>query len=207
MRRFGLRWTRAAVAQVEAGTRSISLSEFFTLLLALQAQGVKPSELLGGEGDVFIAPDYPVPIASLPQLVTGQEVVSEPPSEQRAPVVDLMSALEASLAAIKEGGELSKGAQEAERARLEADSEAVQRAATVLTDKAYRAGLKLDVDPIALEVEAMRLWGRTLVEEREHRLAQDPRIGQDNSVRGLRGWITRSLLDELYGSLKKRRKR
>jgi DNA end-binding protein Ku len=35
----------------------------------------------------------------------GQEVVSEPPPEKAAPVVDLMSALEASLAAVKEKGE------------------------------------------------------------------------------------------------------
>ena len=35
----------------------------------------------------------------------GQEVVSEPPPEKAAPVVDLMSALEASLAAVKDKGE------------------------------------------------------------------------------------------------------
>ncbi|HEX6477053.1 MAG TPA: Ku protein [Acidimicrobiales bacterium] len=35
----------------------------------------------------------------------GQEVVSEPPPEKTAPVVDLMSALEASLAAVKDKGE------------------------------------------------------------------------------------------------------
>jgi DNA end-binding protein Ku len=46
----------------------------------------------------------------------GQEIVSEPPPEQKAPVVDLMSALEASLAAVKEKGEATKGAQEKRRA-------------------------------------------------------------------------------------------
>jgi len=46
----------------------------------------------------------------------GQEIVSEPPPEQKAPVVDLMSALEASLAAVKEKGETTKGAQEKRRA-------------------------------------------------------------------------------------------
>ncbi len=47
----------------------------------------------------------------------GQEVVSEPPPEKAAPVVDLMSALEASLAAVKEKGETDDtGRQEKRRA-------------------------------------------------------------------------------------------
>ncbi len=47
----------------------------------------------------------------------GQEVVSEPPPEKAAPVVDLMSALEASLAAVKDKGETeSTGQQEKRRA-------------------------------------------------------------------------------------------
>jgi DNA end-binding protein Ku len=46
----------------------------------------------------------------------GQEVVSEPPPEKAAPVVDLMSALEASLAAVKEKGETEDTGQEKRRA-------------------------------------------------------------------------------------------
>jgi len=46
----------------------------------------------------------------------GQEVVSEPPPEKAAPVVDLMSALEASLAAVKEKGETEDTTQEKRRA-------------------------------------------------------------------------------------------
>jgi DNA end-binding protein Ku len=46
----------------------------------------------------------------------GQEVVSEPPPEKAAPVVDLMSALEASLAAVKEKGETEDTSQEKRRA-------------------------------------------------------------------------------------------
>src|SRR2546421_5693008 len=46
----------------------------------------------------------------------GQEVVSEPPPEKTAPVVDLMSALEASLAAVKEKGETEDTGQEKRRA-------------------------------------------------------------------------------------------
>jgi DNA end-binding protein Ku len=46
----------------------------------------------------------------------GQEVVSEPPPEKAAPVVDLMSALEASLAAVKEKGETEDAPREKRRA-------------------------------------------------------------------------------------------
>jgi DNA end-binding protein Ku len=46
----------------------------------------------------------------------GQEVVSEPPPEKAAPVVDLMSALEASLAAVKEKDDTEDTAQEKRRA-------------------------------------------------------------------------------------------
>jgi len=46
----------------------------------------------------------------------GQEVVSEPPPEKAAPVVDLMSALEASLAAVKDKGEAEDAPQEKRRA-------------------------------------------------------------------------------------------
>jgi DNA end-binding protein Ku len=46
----------------------------------------------------------------------GQEVVSEPPPEKAAPVVDLMSALEASLAAVKDKGEPEDAGPEKRRA-------------------------------------------------------------------------------------------
>jgi DNA end-binding protein Ku len=45
----------------------------------------------------------------------GQEVVSEPPPEKAAPVVDLMSALEASLAAVKDKGDTEDTGQQEKR--------------------------------------------------------------------------------------------
>jgi DNA end-binding protein Ku len=56
-------------------------------------------------------------LALIEAKAQGQEVVSEPPPEKAAPVVDLMSALEASLAAVKDKGETEDtGRQEKRRA-------------------------------------------------------------------------------------------
>jgi DNA end-binding protein Ku len=55
-------------------------------------------------------------LALIEAKAQGQEVVSEPPPEKAAPVVDLMSALEASLAAVKEKGETEDTGQEKRRA-------------------------------------------------------------------------------------------
>jgi DNA end-binding protein Ku len=55
-------------------------------------------------------------LALIEAKAQGQEVVSEPPPEKAAPVVDLMSALEASLAAVKEKGETEDTGQGKRRA-------------------------------------------------------------------------------------------
>ncbi|HEY3700671.1 MAG TPA: Ku protein [Acidimicrobiales bacterium] len=55
-------------------------------------------------------------LALIEAKAQGREVVSEPPPEKAAPVVDLMSALEASLAAVKEKGETEDTGQEKRRA-------------------------------------------------------------------------------------------
>jgi DNA end-binding protein Ku len=55
-------------------------------------------------------------LALIEAKAQGQEVVSEPPPEKAAPVVDLMSALEASLAAVKEKGDTEDTPREKRRA-------------------------------------------------------------------------------------------
>jgi hypothetical protein len=70
-------------------------------------------------------------------------------------------------------------------------SEAEARTAT-------KAARKLDVSPLLVAETAIRLWRRSLNEERDRIVAERAVAGDDpDRLRALRGWVTRQLVDQI----------
>jgi hypothetical protein len=68
-------------------------------------------------------------------------------------------------------------------------------------DAERHAARKLGTTPEQINVAALRRWGRTLAEERDHRLSEQTAELSARSRQALRGHITRDLLTELQDEL------
>lgn len=65
-----------------------------------------------------------------------------------------------------------------------------------------KAARKLGVSPVAIAQTARTLWGLTLSEERDRRVAeQSPAVDDPRALRALRGHVTRQLLSQLAPAL------
>ncbi len=164
----GLEWTASWLSSVERGTRAPSAEQLLALPVVLTtALGfrVTLADLLAGEAPVLLGPDSDarasVPAKYLRDVVTG-EPVRRPFA---APVPD----------GLPELGEAARAAEkmrEIRRAGLgDVDVRALSRAESGAGDAETKLAKKLSIAPIRVIAAAASLWGRSLTEERDARLA------------------------------------
>jgi hypothetical protein len=200
LRAYGLTtWLRGTVAQAETGSRRFSLEE--VVLLALAYETI-PAELVAGKDNelVELAPEARVSVAALRALLSGdaQALLNLGPQVMDTPAT--------------RGGS-TKSARSSRFPDVLADARRfgirrhgdVDRALERIGDPERYAARKLGTTPERINLAALALWGRTLAEERDHRVKQQE--GGDTSARGLqalRGHVTRDLMTELDTELRRK---
>jgi transcriptional regulator with XRE-family HTH domain len=187
-RAVGLEWTRTRVTALEAGREVLSLGEGLLIqgvLGAKLAELVDPRSALAGESIQIEGLDVP-----------------------RETLLDLARGMPRNLAPISIGlsdprfrqlAKLAKAYGVPPHIRLLVVSfgEAEQKAARRLRDM----GLK--TKPLEISVASAKLWGHGLTQERDQRVRSR---GVADPTRGLRGHVTRDLLEELAECVREKRR-
>jgi hypothetical protein len=170
----GLDWTATWFAAVERGSRGLTAEQLLALPVVLSdalGHRVTLADLIAGEAPVLLVPDPPVGRASLARasvpagylrdLVTGQPVprpFSNPPP-----------------GAVSEVSPAQRAAEEAQAIRRagfgDMDIRALSRAQAGAGDVESRLAKRLVVPTIVVVAGAASLWGRSLTEERDARVA------------------------------------
>lgn len=221
-RALGLRWSRVAVARLEAGVGQLEAAELLMLpqvlmMASLRARGqsglqgpergVELADLLPESGMVALKPDCRVAARALRAMVEGhsKDVRSTDLDvpllrnlrKRQAAAVSTMGHL---LAQKGELGEALDSVWAAAPATVKA--QAVHEAAGEAEQKAAR---KLGVHPATVALAAQRQWGRSLTAERDQRVKERPSGGSLRRVQAVRGHVTRLLIAELAELIGKRR--
>lgn len=221
-RALGLRWSRVAVARLEAGVGQLEAAEFLMLPQVLMMasmrvrghsglqgpeRGVELADLLPVSGMVVLKPDCRVAARALRGMVEGRsrDVRS---TDLDVPLLrDLRKKQAAAVTAIghllaqkSELGEALDSVWAAAPARVKA--QAVHEAAGEAEQKAAR---KLGVHPATVALAAQRRWGRSLTAERDQRVMDRSSGESPRRVQAIRGHVTRVLIAELAELIGKRK--
>ena len=178
----GVMWSSITVTQIESQSRLLSLDEFLLLPLILKCS---LKDLLATE-----EPDQPIKLGfnTIFDSEMVAELVSAKGPQLRDDQVPMLPGLEDKLEAkilqaIKRGGlepTLLSYLKVREGARGEAERKAAQT---------------LKIPAVDITAYALRLWGRSLTEERDTRAEEQATQGKEK--RAVRGHITRALLEDL----------
>jgi len=223
-RQLGYRWTRVAVAQLEAGQRRLSAAEFLALPdmlnVATHAQSSLPerpgavvelADLVPDDGWIALTNEHRTQARALRLLLRGH--LSEVRTTDRdIPLQRHLNAEgERTFASVVPGDRTLAEREEIQRAVWpDAPDLDVQEAAREAAGEAERkAAARLRVPAYAMALAARRQWHRSLTSERDSRVAErapdgdeleeetdDPRTSQAR-LQATRGHVTRSLLSEL----------
>jgi hypothetical protein len=182
-------WIRGTVAQAEVGARRFALEE--VLLLALAYETSLADLIAGDDADlVELAPEARMPVGTLRALLSGQSPRELPTGGPDGAEASATSRFPRPLAG---AGRFGIG---------ERDLLARPAGATGEADR--HAARKLGLSPEIVTRTAGRLWGRSLSEERDHRLANHSPGLSARSQQAQRGHITRDLMTELERELSQR---
>jgi len=184
-RAYGLStWIRGTVAQAEVGGRRLALEEVLLLAMAYETS---LADLIGGnETDlVELTPQALVPVGTVRALVSGQPVHSTD-----GPAQPTAGRRSGRFPEVLGPGRFGLG-----------DRTALARPAGTASDAERHAARKLASTPEAVADAADRLWGRSLDDERDHRLSERATKLSARSAQAQRGHITRDLLTELAREL------
>lgn len=175
----GVMWSSTTVAQIESGTRQLSLDEFLLLPLILRCK----------IGDLLTVKDHNQPVKLGYNTILDPEAVAELVSPKGPRLKDdqipMLPGLEEELdPKIKEAIDFS-GLEPTllsylkirEGARGEAERKAAQA---------------MKFSAVEITALALREWGRSLTEERDARA--EAQAGEGKETRAVRGHITRALL-------------
>jgi hypothetical protein len=167
------------------------------LLLAL-AYETSLADLIAGDDDelVELTPQARLSVGALRAMLTGDQAAVLDLSTE---AVDIPVRRDAPAAS--RSGRFPDVLAEAQRFGI-GDLSLLERALDEVSDAERHAARKLGVSPERLNVVAMRRWGRTLAEERDHRLSDQTRDSSPRSRQALRGHITRDLMNELEDELR-----
>jgi transcriptional regulator with XRE-family HTH domain len=189
-------WIRGTVAQAEVGDRRFSLEE--VLLMAL-AYDTTPAQLLTGADTqlVELSPDARLPLQAVRALLSGDEAAIhrldpqavDVPVRRSKPPVPRSERFPDVLAEARRFGI---------RRRADAD-----RAVAGISDAERHAARKIGLAPEQVNFAAVARWGRTLAEERDHRLREQAQEVTPRGLQALRGHVTRELITELSEVLRK----
>jgi hypothetical protein len=162
---IGLEWTSAWLTSLEKGTKVPTAEQLLALPVVLSAtfeHRITLSDLLAGETPVLLGPETAVRARHLRDLVTGEptrRLISIPVTE---PVQEMSPAARA-----------AEKMREIRRAGLgNVDIRALGRAEAGAGDAETKLARKLGVAPIRVIAAAASLWGRSLTEERDFRVAE-----------------------------------
>ncbi|OLB78257.1 MAG: hypothetical protein AUI14_13790 [Actinobacteria bacterium 13_2_20CM_2_71_6] len=167
----GLDWSATWLAGLERGTRSPSAEQLLALPVVLTTalgRRVTLADLLAGDAPVLLGVDerVSVPARYLRDVVTGEPVRRPFAAPPPLPVVE--PSPEASA-----GTRASEKLREIRRAGLgDVDIRALGRAEAGAGDAELKLARKLGLAPIRVIAAAASLWGRSLTEERDARLAE-----------------------------------
>lgn len=171
----GLPWTRARLASLETGRRDdLTVTELLLLGLAFD---VSPDYWFGGKGRMLVGHLLPSR-GVVRQLLGGRK-----------------------LSATDAAGDDRILISERDQKRAEATAEEWWKAVGSITETDANAARALGVSPERVRALASHLWGRSLIDEREARMAGEPLDAARRPAR--RGHITRVLLRELELAAKK----
>lgn len=195
-RAYGLpTWIRGTVAQAEVGARRFALEELLLLALAYEA---RLADLIAGNDDelVELTPQARLSVGALKAMLSGDQAAVlalsteavDIPARRRAP-------------ATSRSGRFPDVLAEAQRFGI-GDRSLLAHALNEVSDAERHAARKLGTTPERLNLAAMRRWGRTLAEERDHRLSEQAGDVSPRRRQALRGHITRELLTELEDELR-----
>jgi hypothetical protein len=165
--RDGFDWTTTWLGGVERGTRSLTAEQLLALPVVLSAalgRRITLAELLAGEAPVSLGVDGPggVPARYLRDIVTGEPVrtpFATPVVVAPPPEIDVAARAAEKLREIRRGG------------LADVDIRALTRAEAGAGEAENRLARRLGIAPIRVIAAAASLWGRSLTEERDARLA------------------------------------
>ncbi len=194
-RSVGLPWTRRTVVSLESGSRqSVAVEE---LILLSHALGVQPTDFFKGNEWVPLTPESQVRATALRKMLAGDTVNEWSPErmwslpyQRKAPEqIDFIKKW-AGIARHHHSGKVPH-------------PDTVLAAIRASTNQAeVKAAARLRADPLEVSFASFALWGRSLTQERDHRAGA---LTAGKSTAAGRGWITRELLKELEGSVRRKR--
>jgi hypothetical protein len=163
----GFDWTSAWLGGVERGSRSLTAEQLLALPVVLSAslgRRITLAELLAGEAPVALGIDGRgiVPARHLRDVVTGEPVrqpFAIPVMVAPPPGIDVAARAAEKLREIRRGG------------LGDVDIRALGRAEAGAGDAETRLARRLGIAPIRVIAAAASLWGHSLTEERDARLA------------------------------------
>lgn len=184
--RFGLLWTQATVAAIETGKRHLTVEELILLplLLTCELEELLPNVDPRVENEwIALTPQTEVRLRLLRNVLNGKARNSSP--------------LDIGLTT--------------DRRRSESIPTSLFNNATLVprqlkneaaSDAAIKGAQRLRMSPLEIAGAAQRLWGRSISEERDARIAERIRDKKPRTIQALRGHVTRTLLSELRSVLK-----
>jgi transcriptional regulator with XRE-family HTH domain len=164
----GLEWTPSWLASLERGTRSPSAEQLLALPVVLAAafgRRVTLADLIAGEAPVLLGTATEAR-ASVPAKYLRDVVTGEPTRRAfSGPAPEVLAEVSPALRAAEKMREIR-------RAGLgDVDVRALDRAEAGAGDAEARLAKRLSVAPIRVVAAAASLWGRSLTEERDARVA------------------------------------
>lgn len=204
-RAVGLSWSRSAIAKLEAGHRaSLTVEQLLLLAVALE---VPAADLIPQGPEVRLSDTTTLPGARVVALLSAQPQEAHDAAEEAAA---------ATTRAIREDHVTPErlmgplGRARAHWPDLGGDDKPwlwFQAADASFREAETKAAERLGVEPVDVAAAALTRWGRSLTEHRDDRVQAvaldrgtvfDP---QGETLRALRGHVTRDLLDELREEL------
>lgn len=175
-RSWGLEWSATTVADIEAGRRQLRFEELVLVLSWMRRAGGSASlgELLDGPGFVRLSPTAQVARRDLRKLLDGDEDVN---------------VLNVQVPWVKRS--------------LQEFMEDHPPPASLYDEAEKRLHRRLRIPVQKVAEAARKAWGRSLTEERDHRVGKMvPPDTDPSTVQAVRGRVTRKLVGELMPLLR-----
>ena len=206
-RGLGFRWTRSAIAKLEAGQRRLSAAELLMLadMINFAALGARPerrgevvelADLLPGDGWVLLTNQSRVLARALQMFLRGQ-LANVTTTDLDVPMLRKVRGRgQQALAGLHRT--LVERAAIVDAVWPDATDLDVTSAATEAAGEAeQKAARRLGVPAFAIALEARHRWQRSLSAERDHRVAAQAPGLEPRRLQAIRGHVSRVLLTEL----------
>ena len=195
-RSMGLRWSRATVAGIESGRRKLSTEEFLLLPFVLN---VELSDLFPETHErIQLTPGHFIRARSIRLVIKGQAKkvdrlidINTTQREEKIRSLKMITLYPGESAEREIWKYIWPDEQPSDDMQYRCLEDAIR-------DTEIKASKKLGVASLAVAVAAQKLWGRSLVEERDFRvLEKENEKSTPRTVQALRGHVSRTLLTEM----------